>query len=1361
MDRRRIALLSLIVGLAAGGAATLRAAEEPPRNESVTPAPLSKEEREWATEIVAPLLTAEEKKLYLGLGTPAERTSFRDEFWILRERDGLRPPFGPGFRSDYMRRLEAADETYGGWKTDAGRIVLALGEPAAVVSIDCPSTFRPIEIWTMLPTALGNRPPTLIFYRNFTAGPLKLWSPILGSGALLSAAASLQAPDPASSRSELQRIYALRCGDRSPDVPCEHECDLLWPTVISMENQGDLGASMTLEKLAVLPTPPEGDWNRWRSRFVGGTVSPSPAPPLPAGKDAAPQKESVTPSPLSQEERDWATDVVAPLLTPEEKKIYMDLPTPAGRSSFRDEFWAIRERDGLRAPFGPGFKNLYMARLEIAKEKYGGPKTDPGRVILTLGEPASVYSLDCPSEYRPIEVWTMPRSTTSNTPEKLVFYRDFPTGPLKLWSPVLGPDVLLSPAMSRQTPDPTSGRGELKALWASLCGSRAKAVTCKDECNVLWPALIAMENLGNLGTHLELEKLAVFPAPPEGDWKGWRSRLVSGAGAPSSSAAVPGARPEPPAPAFRKLTNADRKALEAKLPERYHEWLDDVGIIITERERDVFLEIADSIERDKFIEEFWRRRSIDKDGIRTNFREVYRERVQFAKENFKNLNSDAARVYILNGPPDALIPINCPEVFVPIRIWYYERLEALRNKAYLIFYRVYGMGDWKLWLPIDGIQKLGLNSIMVNMQEAQQSCFDAQNLQEAIAYSTAMLGPGISGMAEAEKMFVPPPVETEGIDRFLGLTTQVSEAAAPLAIEKSVIFPEERDSKIACDVSLLLPRKDLALRDLGDQKFYDVDVVGEIVQNDRLLDNFKYRFDIPSDEVSGDKLPLTLRRYLYPGDYEIRVKAADANRKAEGRFAEALRVPEEPQAPPPIVADAALARKSEAPPSDFRPSSISILPPVREILTGLQRFETKSAEGIVAVDFYLDGTKMMTRTRGPFQADLNLGPLPRRHEVRVVAYDSRGRSVGEDEIHVNEGSESFRVKILSPRRGTTASGPTDVVADATAPEGRSIAKMEFYSNETKVATLYQPPWQQVVPFRKSGSLGYVRVVGTLDDGLVAEDVRYVNAPAYISEVNVDAVELYTTVTQGNRPVDGLTQTNFTVLEDGQAQQVAQFEHVTNLPLTVGVAIDTSASMIDNLPAAEAAAVEFLDDTIAEKDRGFTMSFDDSPYTLCRLTGNRERLDRSFAGLRAEGSTALYDAVVYALYQFSGVKGKKALVLLTDGKDTSSKYDFDTLLDYVKKAGVAVYGIGLNVSKAEIEVKGKLNRLAEASGGATFYIDGTKGLKDVYRQINNELRTQYLLTYYSSNPSPDNKWRKVEVKVTPKNLTARTISGYYS
>jgi VWFA-related protein len=321
------------------------------------------------------------------------------------------------------------------------------------------------------------------------------------------------------------------------------------------------------------------------------------------------------------------------------------------------------------------------------------------------------------------------------------------------------------------------------------------------------------------------------------------------------------------------------------------------------------------------------------------------------------------------------------------------------------------------------------------------------------------------------------------------------------------------------------------------------------------------------------------------------------------------------------------------------------------------------------------------------------------------------------------------------------SGPTKVVAAVAVPEGKNLQKLEFYSNETRVATLYQAPWEQTVPIRDSKALGYVRVVGILDDGSVAEDLRYVNAPAYVSEIQVDAVELYTSVSDHGRPVES-------------------FEFVKNLPLTVGVMIDTSASMLESLPEAQQAAMTFLDYTVGEKDRAFTISFDNEPYLLSKLTNRKEKLFRSLAGLRAEGSTALYDAIVYGLYQFTGVKGKKALVILTDGKDTASKFEFETLLEYVRKSGISIYGVGLKISGAELEVKYKLNKLAQVTGGQTFYIDSAKHLENIYRQINEELRSQYLLTYYSTNPGGKDRWRKVEVRVEPNNLQARTISGYY-
>src|SRR5262249_15713728 len=148
------------------------------------------------------------------------------------------------------------------------------------------------------------------------------------------------------------------------------------------------------------------------------------------------------------------------------------------------------------------------------------------------------------------------------------------------------------------------------------------------------------------------------------------------------------------------------------------------------------------------------------------------------------------------------------------------------------------------------------------------------------------------------------------------------------------------------------------------------------------------------------------------------------------------------------------------------------------------------------------------------------------------------------------------------------SGPTKVVAAVAVPEGKNLQKIEFYSNETRVATLYQPPWEQVVSIPDSKSLGYVRIVGSLDDGTVAEDLRYVNAPAYVSEVQVDAVELYTTVTEHGRPMGGLTATNFQIFEDGVIQKIESFEYVKNVPLTVGVMIDTSASMLESLPIAQ-------------------------------------------------------------------------------------------------------------------------------------------------------------------------------------------------
>ncbi len=1151
---------------------------------------------------------------------------------------------------------------------------------------------------------------------------------------------------------------------------------------------------------------------------MGATPDPEPTPPVAAAEPApAPtpvpaqaleaasrhlaqlSKKEMTQriKALPEEERRWLEDFVAPIILPAEKNLFLQLTEPHQREIFKEDFWQRREQTGLPDPLGPGYRNRYEGFREAAATTYGGINSDPGRMVVLHGEPAAIQELiECNNVFRDLALWTYSSSKPGSglhSEIQYLFYRPSGNaGPWRLWLPMLPDKEILLPSSCLNTiaeacrPAGSPGTPSID----TFCPKNAVPQTCDGACAIVRIITgIRMQGDGPV--------VAAISAPPPVNVEGVeklaerfstvgdptaRPLTVEGpSGAALSGTAPPGAAVVPaspsakvsdqtssagPAPAHRRLSKKEIRQLTEALPQKYRQFLELVEIIITPEEREIFLEIQQDYQRDKFIDAFWKRRTIDAQGIRTDYRAVYTRRVELAIEQFRDLHNDRAKMLVVNGPPDAVVVIDCQDVYVPMQIWYYERLEVLKSKAYLIFYAPYGSGPYKLWLPIDGhgVLLVGVGSMPTGARPVDvQRCFEWRSVEQALQYSAALLGSGAFGLQAMSQLFQPPVVETEGVDQILSMTTDLHEGAVDLAVGKLVRFPDMRSNKLGMDLSLLVPKAELRPRALGEESFYNVDVIGEIVKDDRLIDNFKYRFDIPTGEIGGEKIPLTVRRYLYPGSYKLVLKISDGNQNAEGRLSESLVVPEQPDAPPPELATARADGKAavgKMKDEGLLPSAVSIQPIAKEIVTGLQRFETRVSEGVKSVDFFLNGSKVMTRSRAPFDADLNLGPLPRKQTVRVVAYGSTGRTVGEDEYTVNEGREVFRVRILSPDKGSKVSGPTKVVAAVAVPEGKALQKMEFYSNETRVATLYQAPYEQTVNVKDSKSLSYVRVIGTLEDGTVSEDLRYVNAPQFVSEVTVDAVELYTTVLEKGRPVNYLQASNFKVFEDGVAQQVQGFEYVKNLPLSIGLLIDTSASMIEALPEAQQAALKFIDFTIGEKDRAFLVSFDNEPYLLSKLTGRKDKLTRSFSGLRAEGSTALYDAIIYGLYQFTGVKGKKALVILTDGKDTASKFDYETLVEYVKKSGLAVYAIGLKISGTDLEVKYKLNKIAQSTGGQTFYIDSAKNLETVYRQINDDLRSQYLLTYYSSNNEARDKWRKIEIKVEPSNLQARTISGYY-
>ncbi len=1366
--RRSVFPLFLAALLLLPGAGSSQNAREPTKKERI--AALSEDDRKWLTEFVAPLILPEEEKLFLELTDPHQRELFKEEFWKRREKDGLASPMGPGYRQRYEHFRDLAATTYDGVASDAGRMVLRLGEPSRIEEfLDCNDALRHVEAWTYATSSGGAK--QFLFYRPTFGGIRKVWSPAFGDRELL---------QPSSCLTTLQELCLPESAPvssvSSTDSACTQpgarskRCGPAGCGVARIAEEIRSRQSGTAAEVASLSQPPRvstEDLAELRKRFAGlpgetaakpidvaGSSGAVPAASVPTTVKEPSKKERL--SAMPEDDRKWLTELVAPIIQPEEEVLFLKLTEPHQRESFREAFWARREKAGLPFPLGPGYRQRYEELRHLADEKYDGWRQDAGRMILRWGEPASIeQAKSCaPTNFRDLEIWSYNNlGGSGRLTEHYFFYRSTMASPRKLWT-IGTPDGEIF--------EPGSCRKSFQSLNLDCNPGLVDPcmAPCPQLCDVfkIYQEVVARQGSQN-GAQVELARLL---APPKvatedlneltGKFAGLpnpKAKSIGVEGPGTTHPAAPGtaakaAAQSTPAPAHRKLSKKEVKELSARLQPKYRDFLELVDLIITDEEKEVFLQITDDYQKDRFIESFW----------------------------FKNLYNDRAKMLIINGPPDAVIAIDCPEVYVPIQIWYYDRLEVLKSKVYLIFYEPYGIGDYKLWLPLDGEGVLqvgggfGSSSGMrspTSRRVDTDRCLETRTLRQAIAYSTAVLGSGASSLAGSGKLFQPPTIETEGVDQILTMTTELATGSVPLGVAKLVRFPEMRANKIGVDLSLLVSKSDLKARDLGEEKFYNVDVIGEVVKGERLIDNFKYRFDIPTQEIGGEKIPLTVRRYLYPGDYNLVLKVSDGNQSAEGRITDKLTVPEQPDAPPPEVAAARAEGRAtvvKARDLGLLSSAISLLPVAKEIATGLLRFETKVAEGVKAVDFYLNGSKIMTKTRPPFAADLNLGPLPRRHTVRVVAYGSAGRAIGEDEYIVNEGREIFRVRVMSPEKGAKVSGPTKVVAAVAVPEGKTLQKLEIYSNERRIATLYQPPFEQTVNIQEGKSLGYVRIVGTLEDGTVAEDLRYVNAPAYISEVSVDAVELYATVTDKGRPVAGLQQSNFKVFEDGALQKVESFEYVKNLPLTLGVMVDTSASMLESLPEAQQAALSFLEFSIGPKDRAFTVSFDNEPYLLTKLTNRKDRLFRSLAGLRAEGSTALYDAIIYGLYQFTGVKGKKALVILSDGKDTASKFDYDTLVEYVKKAGVSIYGIGLKISGADLEVKYKLNKLAQATGGQTFYVDSPKNLESIYRQINEDLRSQYMLTYYSTNTTTKDKWRKVEVKVEPTSLQARTITGYY-
>jgi VWFA-related protein len=440
---------------------------------------------------------------------------------------------------------------------------------------------------------------------------------------------------------------------------------------------------------------------------------------------------------------------------------------------------------------------------------------------------------------------------------------------------------------------------------------------------------------------------------------------------------------------------------------------------------------------------------------------------------------------------------------------------------------------------------------------------------------------------------------------------------------------------------------------------------------------------------------------------------------------------------------------------------VRLLPPRKRPVTGRTRFNTLiSNPAVRRVDFFLDGDMVVSDDRPPFAASLDLGPEPDAHAVRAVAYSRTDAPMGEHSIIVNPERGSFAVRITGIASPAEAAG-FQIEADVNIPPGETIDRVEIYRNETLVARLEAPPWQVHLSADEPSPSDYVRVAAFLDSGESMEDARLLSSPGIDERVEVNLVDLNVVVTdRDDAPVRGLKPEDFAVFFRGRPHAVQRFALAEEIPLVLGLVIDTSESMVTLMTDTKKAGAQFLGETLREDDQAFLVDFDTRPRLAREATDDFVALLRQFNSLRPEGFTALYDAIIFSLLQFEETSGRKALVLLTDGDDYRSKYGPRRCIQYGRQLGVPVYIISLGAMQSprrgfrRIDLEG----ITEGTGGKVFYISQMEELSAAYAQINNELRSQYVLAFATDHPLTDEEFSAVDVKVTDKELSVRTVVG---
>jgi VWFA-related protein len=580
----------------------------------------------------------------------------------------------------------------------------------------------------------------------------------------------------------------------------------------------------------------------------------------------------------------------------------------------------------------------------------------------------------------------------------------------------------------------------------------------------------------------------------------------------------------------------------------------------------------------------------------------------------------------------------------------------------------------------------------------------------------------------------------------LGAATSLPAQTTPIALTAfTEALGRGADGTVMATVIQIAPEdRDRA----GDR----VRVVTTLRQADEIVDRQSAVVVLESDGTA------MVYREWDPGTYKLEIAVVSLNGVASGVWLGEVEVPESLEAfEAPEGAPVDAIALDLTPP---REGGVKFQPPPNLGGLGAVQLEVEAPADTASVEFFHDDKSLGRRNRAPWTVSIPLGEIIKRTQVKAVAFDSEGNFLGEDAIVLNNPSGQIGVQILLAPESSIREGKRTITVAISG--SKEVHQVNLSLDADLLARWAHCPCVIDVPVSRLQQAAILSAEVVDAEGSRGDAVLTLGGGGgFVGSVRVELVELPVVVLDPRAiPVVGLQLEDFTVLEDDETVDVEGFGTTEDLPLSLAIAVDTSGSMIEDFPKVRTAVRGFTDELLEEGDQAVLIRFSWDAKVEVNWTDNIKALVGDLDMVQPEGGTSLHDAVVRSLEQFRGRRGRQAVVLLTDGEDTTSRTNWEVAERFAHTMRIPIFSIGLGVGKLAFSSRKVLKGLAVETGGEAFFPKKVEELPAVYARIAELLRSQYLLWYPSPSDKPPDQFRSIEVKVDDPGLVIKTISGYY-